>query len=49
MLGTQTWGGRVEVADESTELWRHPKGQSLFATITTTQQQQQQRELQFSR
>ena len=24
MLGTQTWGGRMVGADESTELWRHP-------------------------
>ena len=25
MLGTQTRGGRMEGADKSTELWRHPK------------------------
>ena len=24
MLGSQTRGGKMEVADESTELWRHP-------------------------
>ena len=24
-LGSRTWGGRMESADESTELWRHPK------------------------
>ena len=24
VLGTQTWDGRMEGADESTELWRHP-------------------------
>ena len=23
-LGSRTWGGRMESADESTELWRHP-------------------------
>ena len=23
MLGTRTWGGRMEGADESTVLWRH--------------------------
>ena len=26
MLGSQTRGGRMEGADKSTELWRHPKG-----------------------
>ena len=25
VLGTRTWGGRVVGADESTELWRHPR------------------------
>ena len=24
MLGTQTWDGRMEGADESTELWQRP-------------------------
>ena len=24
VLGSQTWGGRMDGADESTELWRHP-------------------------
>ena len=24
VLESQTWGGRTESADESTELWRHP-------------------------
>ena len=24
VLGSQLWGGRMEGADESTELWRHP-------------------------
>ena len=24
VLGTRTWGGRIEAAYESTELWRHP-------------------------
>ena len=24
VLGTQTWGVRMEGADKSTELWRHP-------------------------
>ena len=23
LLGSRTWGGRMEGADESTELWRH--------------------------
>ena len=23
VLGTQTWDGKMEGADESTELWRH--------------------------
>ena len=25
VLGIQTWGGRMEGANESTELWRNPK------------------------
>ena len=25
VLGTLTWGGKMEGIDESTELWRHPK------------------------
>ena len=29
MLGTQTRGSSIVVADESTELWRHPN-KSLF-------------------
>ena len=24
VLGTQAWGGMMEGADKSTELWRHP-------------------------
>ena len=27
MLGSRTQGGRMEGADESTELWRHPLSQ----------------------
>ena len=33
MLGTRTWGGRIEGADESTELWRHPLGMLLCCSI----------------
>ena len=29
MLWSQTWGGMMEGADESTELWRHPKFSAL--------------------
>ena len=31
MLGTRTWGGRMEGADESTELWQHPLHANLFS------------------
>ena len=31
MLNSQTWGGRMEGADESTELWRHP---NLYCYLT---------------
>ena len=30
VLGTSTWGGRMEGADESTELWRHPAQSYTF-------------------
>ena len=30
VLGTQTRGGRMEGADKSTELWRHPNQNSKF-------------------
>ena len=29
VVGTQTWGGRMEVSDKSTELWWHPKSATL--------------------
>ena len=31
MLGTQTRSGRMEGADESTELWRHPLIKKVFS------------------
>ena len=30
VLGNQTWGGRMESRDESTELWWHPKRKVVF-------------------
>ena len=30
VLGSRTLGGRMEGADESTEVWRHRKGTSFF-------------------
>ena len=30
MLGTRTRGGRMEDADESTVLWRHPKTLTFY-------------------
>ena len=30
VLGIQTWGGRMEGTDESTELWRHPAADFIF-------------------
>ena len=32
MLGTQTWGGWMEGADESTELWRHHVSVSILGS-----------------
>ena len=32
VLGSQTQGGRMEGADGSTELWRHPLLEMLHAT-----------------
>ena len=36
VLGTQTRGGRMEGADESTELWRHPNMTRKWLIIPTT-------------
>ena len=33
VLGTRTWGGRMVAADESTELWRHPKIVKLLLAL----------------
>ena len=30
VCGTRSWGGRMEGADESTELWWHPKREELL-------------------
>ena len=34
-LGTRTWGGRMEGADESTELWRHPTTELFCASLAS--------------
>ena len=33
VLRTQTQGGRMEGTDESTQLWRHPKGLNLIFNV----------------
>ena len=40
VIGTQTWGDRMAGADDSTELWRHPKKLKVrtgFSCRTTSQ------------
>ena len=34
MLGTQTRGGRMEGADKTTELWRHPINRNVLIVFT---------------
>ena len=34
VLGTRTWGGRMEGVDDSTELWRQPLRSNLRASVT---------------
>ena len=33
VLGTRTWGGRMEGSDESTELWRHPRYLNVCSSL----------------
>ena len=34
MLGSQTWGSRMEGVDESTEIWRHPPPKKKLTLFT---------------